>query len=315
MLQRIPDTENIKLKPAFVERYQKLLGDRYDSFIEYSFSFLRRAIRVNTLKSNPEEIKKRLSNWTLTPIPWTKNGFWIEGQRRDVGNLIESVLGYFYIQESVSMIPPIVLNPKPGEIVLDMCSAPGSKSTQIASMMENQGLLVCNDVTGARLRPLGINLQKSGIQNAIITLNKGQYFKKAEIQFDKILVDAPCSGTGTIRRSLKTVQVWNPYMIKRLSGIQKSLIITAYDILKPGGTMVYSTCSVEPEENEAVITHLLEERDAKIENIELNIKSTEPYLEFEGSKFNPEVKKCLRIWPMDNDTEGFFVTKIKKSEK
>ena len=142
---------------------------------------------------------------------------------------------------------------------------------------------------------------------------EGRYFKDSNIKFDRILVDAPCSGTGTIRKSLKTLRIWNPNAVKRLCGQQKQLLETAFQILKENGTIVYSTCSLEPEEDEAVVSSLLEKhKNAKLEEIELNIKRSEPILEFEGNKYNPEVKKCLRIWPQDNDSEGFFVAKIKK---
>ena len=141
---------------------------------------------------------------------------------------------------------------------------------------------------------------------------QGQWFKS--LQFDKILLDAPCSGTGTIRKSLKTLRVWNPYMIKRLAGTQKQLIETAFNNLKENGTLVYSTCSLEPEENEEVVDFLLNKyKNAALEEINLkNLKRSEPILEFEKNKYSEEVKKCLRIWPQDNDTEGFFVAKIKK---
>ena len=223
------DKNDIQIKEAFKERYSKLTD--WDSFKEVSLSFLRRSIRVNTLKSSINEVKKRIEkDWELTQIPWYKEGFWIEHRgvgeekRRDVGNLVEHNLGYFYVQEAVSMIPPIVLDPKPGETVLDMCAAPGSKASQIAQYMQNKGVLVANDFTGLRLAPLGINLQRCGVTNCIITQMHGQGFRNFE--FDKILVDAPCSGTGTIRKSLKTLRIWNSTMVKRLAGIQKQLIDT-----------------------------------------------------------------------------------------
>ena len=163
------------------------------------------------------------------------------------------------------------------------------------------------------MKPLSLNIQRCGITNCIITLMQGQWFKN--LNFDKILLDAPCSGTGTIRKSLKTLRVWNPYMVKRLAGTQKQLIETAFNNLKEGGTLVYSTCSLEPEENEGVIDFLIKNNDnAKIEEIKLkDIKRSQPILEFEKNKYDEEIKKCLRIWPQDNDTEGFFVAKIKKS--
>jgi len=253
----------------------------------------------------------------LQQIPWCKEGFYIEHikkERRDIGNLIEHTLGYFYTQEAASMIPPLVLEPEESDIVLDIAASPGSKTTQLASIMNNKGLLVANDYQTQRLKPLSINIQRCGITNCIITLMRGQWFKKSNIEFDKILVDAPCSGTGTIRKSLKTLRIWNPNMVKRLSITQKQLIETAFNILKTNGTLVYSTCSLEPEENEAIVDFLLNKyENAKLEEIKIKeINRSEPILEFDKNKYNDEVKKCLRIWPQDNDTEGFFVAKIKK---
>ncbi|MCK5629002.1 MAG: NOL1/NOP2/sun family putative RNA methylase, partial [Nanoarchaeota archaeon] len=252
--------------------------------------------------------------WKLTQIPWCKEGFWIEHhkkERRDIGNLVEHSLGYFYVQEAASMIPPVVLNPKPEEIVLDMCASPGSKASQIAQYMQNKGLLVANDYKGIRLAPLGINLQRMGITNFIITLMEGRRFKGH--QFDKILLDAPCSGTGTIRKSIKTLRMWNPLTIGKIAGQQKQLINAAFENLKPGGTMVYSTCSLEPIEDENVVTHLLDTySDAQLEDFEIPLKRGFVCNEFDGMSFHKDIQKCLKLWPQDNDTEGFFVAKINK---
>jgi len=163
------------------------------------------------------------------------------------------------------------------------------------------------------MKPLSINLQRCGVTNGIITLMEGQWFKKSGIDFDKILVDAPCSGTGTIRKSLKTIGIWNPDMVRRLSITQKQLIETGFNLLKENGTLVYSTCSLEPEENEEVVDFLINKyENAKIEEIKLNLKKSPSVIEFEKKKYNKEIEKCLRIWPQDNDTEGFFVAKIRK---
>ncbi len=315
MQAEIPKSKNIEIKPRFIERYSKLTN--WEEFKKCCLSFLRRSIRVNTLKISIKGLKQRLDNeWNLKQIPWCKEGFWIEHakkERRDIGNLIEHSLGYFYTQESASMIPPIVLEPKPRDIVLDIAASPGSKSTQIAQYMRNKGILIANDYTIDRMKPLSINLQRCGVANVLITLMEGQWLKKSGIEFDKVLVDAPCSGTGTIRKSLKTLSIWNPDMVRRLSITQKQLIETGFNVLKDDGTLVYSTCSLEPEENEGVIDFLLNKySNAHIENIELNIKRSDVVLEFEGKKYNDKIKKCLRIWPQDNDTEGFFVAKIKK---
>ncbi|MBR9690801.1 NOL1/NOP2/sun family putative RNA methylase [Candidatus Woesearchaeota archaeon] len=302
------------MKPGFEKRYRALCSD-YDEFMKYSLSFLRRSIRVNTLKAEVSDVKKRLEKkgWILTSIPWCKEGFWldhVEG-RRDIGNTEEHMLGYIYVQGAASMLPPLVLEPKPGERTLDMCASPGSKSSQMAAMMKDTGVLVCNDYKGMRARPLGINLQRMGSTNTIVSLMEGQRIK--DMEFDKILVDAPCSGTGTIRKSLKTLRMYNENMVKRLSATQRQLIDRAFNLLKPGGVMVYSTCTLEPHENEAVVSCLLDKYpNAKVMPIKISIERRDPILEFEGDKYNPQVKDALRIWPQDNDTEGFFVCKIKK---
>jgi len=315
--KEIPGKEKIMFKDGFVERYSRLTD--FDVFKEASLKFLRRSIRVNTIKISVDELKKRLDpDWILEQVPWCNEGYWIEfrgeEKRRDVGNLKEHALGYIYLQEAASMIPPLVLGPKPSEIVLDMCASPGSKTTQIAAMMENSGVLIANDYQGMRLKPLSLNVQRMGITNTILTLMNGQRFRRSGMQFDRILVDAPCSGTGTICKSLKTLRIWNPKMITKLARTQKELIDTAFNILKPGGTMVYSTCSLEPEEDEGVISWLLEKyENAKTLPIKLDIKHGPAIMEFNGGEYHPDVKHCLRLWPQDNETEGFFVTLLQKT--
>ena len=314
MLKPFPDADKYVFKEKFIERYSRLTD--WDVFKKYTLSFLRKSIRVNTLKISVEDCVKRLSkDWNLEPVLWCREGFYIEHKegRRDVGNTVEHALGYYYIQDAASMIPPVVLAPKPGEVVLDMCASPGSKASQIAQYMKNSGILVANDVKGDRLAALGINLQRVGSFNHLTTLMQGEKFADSGILFDKILLDAPCSGTGTIRKSPKTILMWNPDMIGRIVKVQKRLIMAAWKILKPGGTLVYSTCSSEPEENEGVVSYLLNNvKDAKMLEIDLPIKRSQPVMEFEGEKYNIEVHNCLRLWPQDNDTEGFFVAGIRK---
>jgi tRNA (cytosine49-C5)-methyltransferase len=314
-LEPIANAENIKFKKDFIERYSELTD--WDEFRKYSLCFLRRSIRVNTLLDSISNVKKSIEakGWELTPIPWCKEGFWINHpDRRDVGNLLEHHIGKIYIQEAASMIPPLVLQPKPGEIVLDMCASPGSKTTQMAVMMKSKGLIVANDYKGQRLQSLGINLQKSGLTNVLGTLMHGKRFY--EFAFDKILVDAPCSGTGTIRKSLKTITIWNAGMITKLARQQKELLENAFKNLKVGGDLVYSTCSVEPEENEGVVSWLLDKySNAKVVHVKLlGLKLAKPIMQFKKEKYNSQVKKAMRIWPQDNDTEGFFVCKIHKNK-
>lgn len=321
MPKPMPNPQLHLLKPAFVERYKELLGSNYEKFIECSFSYLNKSIRANTLKISIEDLKQRLEDrWTLTPVPWCKEGFWIaykgdehQEERFDIGNLPEHALGYLYVQDAASMIPPVVLDPQPKDVVLDLCAAPGSKTSQLAAMMRNEGLLVANDLQASRLPALSINLQRIGSTCTLVTKMAGQRFGKKGILFDKVLIDAPCSGTGTIRKSLKVLQMWSPKLVKRIAHEQKKLLEAAYEALKPGGTVVYSTCTQEPEENEGVVSWLLKKYpDAEAEPITLDIKRSKPVTEWLGETYDERVKHTLRIYPYDNDTEGFFVAKLRK---
>lgn len=293
-----------KWKEKFVERYKKLTD--IDKFLEISLKPLRKTIRVNTLKTTISEIKKRMK---LEPIPWCDTGFYIEGY--GIGNTLEHYLGYIYIQGAASMIPPIVLDSQKNDLVLDMCASPGSKTSQIAAMMDNTGLIIANDNAIDRLKPLTLNLQRCGVSNTVFTKMEGRWFK--DLEFDRILVDAPCSGIGTIRKSFNTIQMWNPNFSRKMCGIQKQLLSTAIPLLKENGTLVYSTCTLEPEENEGVVDAILQKfPEVKLEKIGLDIKHGPAVDEFEGRAYSSEVKKCLRIWPQDNDTEGFFIAKFRK---
>ena len=320
-LTPMPKPQEDLVKPAFEERYRKLLGDGgYERFLTYSFSYLRKSLRVNTLKVGVDELKRRLvDRWELVPVPWCPEGFWIsykgdedQEERFDLGNLPEHPLGYFYVQDAASMIPPVVLDPQPGEVVLDLCAAPGSKTTQLAAMMRNGGLVVANDLQGGRLSALGINTQRVGAKNVMVTRMPGQRFRRFG-GFDKVLVDAPCSGTGTIRRSMKVLQMWSPNLVRRMAKVQRGLVRAAFEALKPGGVLVYSTCTLEPEEDEGVVSWLLERYPgAEVLPIALDIRRSPAVMEFEGQAYHDAVRECLRIYPPDNDSEGFFVAKIRK---
>lgn len=347
------------LRKDFINRFENILGqEEYQKFMKYNFSYLDRCIRVNTLKADSNIIEKLSDEWMIEEIPFAKDAYYIRGKtRKDVGNLMLHKMGFIYVQEAASMIPPIVLDPKPGEIVLDMAAAPGSKTTQIASMMENEGLIFSNDLSFSRLGSLKVNISRCGIKNTIITNMNGIFFgnmikndnkEKLKIHksnkdslkkvswsnnfvydnmrsneknitsedgfFDKVLLDAPCSGSGTIRKSTNTLKIWNKGAIIRMQKAQFKLIDVAFNILKIGGTLVYSTCSLEPEENEFVIDFLLKKyKNVEIEKIELpSITKGKPILDFEGTKLDERIENVLRIYPHNNDTEGFFICKIKK---
>jgi len=298
-----------EFKQKFVERYSELTN--FEKFKEASFRDRKKSVRVNTLKIGVNEFLKDMHELKLKQLPWCREGFFVNGERTDLGNLIEHGLGYFYVQEASSMVPVEILNPKLGDFVLDMASAPGSKATQIAAKMENKGVLIANDNTYSRLSALNMNLQRCGVSNTVISLMEGRFFKGFE--FDRILLDAPCSGTGTINKSPRTILEWNPNGIRKLAAIQRQLIKTAFENLKSGGSLVYSTCTLEPEEDEEVVSYLLDTyKDAKLQKISLEINSSSPITEFLGKTYNSEIKKCLRIWPQDNSTDGFFVARIKK---
>ena len=311
--------DKVTVKTGFEERYRELLGKRYTSFIQTSVRFLRKSVRINTLKKPVAEVRPRLEEqgWKLSEVPWCKVGFWLKHSegRLDIGNTLEHTLGYLYVQEAASMLPPEVMEIEEGQLVLDMCASPGSKSTQIAQLLNGTGLVVCNDITGKRLKPLGLNIQRTGALNAVVTRGDGRRFSKLGEVFDRVLADAPCSGTGAIRKSLGTLAMWNPNSVRRLSRLQLGLLESGYSCLKPGGIIVYSTCTLEPEENEGVVSAFLARNDnAEMLPIKLPITRSPPVTKFAGNAFHKDVKHCLRIWPQDNDTEGFFIAKIRKPQ-
>lgn len=272
----------------------------------------------------------------------------------ELGRALEHLLGYYYIQELASMLPVIALKPKPHETILDLCSAPGSKTTQIASEMKNTGSIIANEVSIGRIKILSSNLERCGVTNTIITRRDGialcKKLRQEGFSFNKILVDAPCSGEGTLRSSPKTYVMWNPKTITSLSKLQKQLFRRAFEILKVGGEIIYSTCTHAPEENEAIANWALKEfsDQIQIEEINLPIKPREGLTNWEpprlednknkkisraigagrslGGKENlernlatvneekylKEVKKCARVYPHDNNTEGFFLVKFRR---
>lgn len=309
-----------EMKPFFEERMRMLLPDieDFDAFEKIVHTGPRSFIRANTLKMDADELFERLKKrWAISrPFPGYPEIMVVEQDLLpgELGNAVEHLLGYYYIQEISSMMSAIALNPKPGEIVLDVCASPGSKTTQIAAMMENSGTLIANDVALDRIMILSANMERCGVMNGIITRNDGimlcERLAKKGFSFDKILLDAPCSGEGTLRSSPKTFLMWNPKVVKKLGRLQKRMIAAAFKCLKVGGVLVYSTCTHAPEEDEEVVDFALRNFPVSVEKVALPLKCRPGLSEWNGDKLEGSKNVC-RIYPHDNDSEGFFVAKFK----
>ena len=312
----------IQPKPLFKERIETLLTNKLDR--EKFWKIIRKkcvnSIRCNTLKISTTELKNRLEKKWKIKQPFESNPeiMIVESNLLpgELGKSIEHLLGYYYVQEISSMLPPIALKPQSEEILLDLAAAPGSKTGQIAAMMNNQGTIIANDVSLGRISILSANLQKLGTSNTVITRHDGvilcKKLKQINMRFDKILVDAPCSGEGNLRSNPKTFIMWNIKAVKKLSRIQKKLASSALEILKTGGEMIYSTCTHSPEENEGVVQYLLDNFNAEVQSIKLPLKTRPGLTSWQDNKFSNELKLAHRVYPQDNNTEGFFLCKIKK---
>jgi NOL1/NOP2/sun family putative RNA methylase len=310
-------------KEGFVKRMEDLIGkEEAKTFFEISYTQTPDSIRCNTLKITPKELKVRLEGygWSIKqPFEIFPEVMIIESGPKpgDLGNSKEHLLGYYYVQEISSMLPIFVLKPKQNEIILDLCASPGSKTTQAAAMMNNTGNIIANEISMGRIAILNANLERCGVMNTIVTRKEGTalcntLMKKSRVRFDKILVDAPCSGEGTLRKSPKTFLMWNEKMIKKIASTQRRLAETAIRLLKDGGEMVYSTCTLAPEENEEIVNNLINKFDIEVEQINLPLKYREGICSWQGKEYSKEVSKCLRLYPQDNNTDGFFVAKIRK---
>ncbi len=316
------NSSKTELKPLFIERMKELLGEDFEFYLEILEVPPVRSIRCNTLKISPENLKKRLENngWKINQ-PWKDypEVMIVESQLKpgELGNSLEHLLGYYYIQELASMLPVLVLKPEKNQLVLDLCAAPGSKTTQMSAFMENTGTIIANEISIGRLRILATNLERCGASNVIITKKEGAAFckrlEKENIQFDKILLDAPCSGEGTIRSTPKTPVMWNINTVNLLSNMQKNLVSSAISILKKGGELVYSTCTHAPEENEEIVDFVLKNfSNMKIEKILLPIQSKPGILSWKDKEYSEDVKFACRVYPHVANTEGFFLAKFRK---
>lgn len=308
-----------KISQDFIAHISKQgLGDsELESFIDFCQKPLRRSIRINSLHFDTETISKQwlTAGYKLDPIPWEQDGYWIDENYKPLpaglGNYIAHQQGQFYIQEASSMLPVAALfaaNPTP-EVILDMAAAPGSKTTQIAAKLNNQGLIVANELSSSRLKGLFSNIQRCGVSNVCLTHADGRVFgEKTPEQFDAILLDAPCGGEGTVRKDPEALESWSLTSVLSMSELQKELIISAFNALKPGGTLVYSTCTLSQEENQIVCKHLLESFPEEVGIFNLSTL-------FPGAEKSATKEGYLHVFPQTFDSEGFFVACFKKTNK
>lgn len=266
------------------------------------------AIRVNPLKSD-----KHYDN----PIDWAPSCYWADMPRQELTALAEFATGEVFLQNASSFIPPIVLQPQEGDRILDMCAAPGGKASHVAAISKNGSELWVNDNSRPRLLRMQQNFERLGVRTHQVTmLTVDRIGRELPHEcFDRILIDAPCSGEGALQwNSPKSFTYWSTAQIKRLQKQQKQALRAAWQLLKPGGQLVYSTCTMAPEENEAVIDWLLRKNDdAIIVPIELDIpERVQSVTEWQGKEFSAAVAGCVRIKPSSR-MEAFFVAKIQKS--
>lgn len=304
---------------------------------------LRQSVRVNTLKSKnlflagDEGLEPpitglepvvlpldhaRLASGNFTPIPWADACYSYSGPKDALTRSKAFENGTIYLQNKASFIPPVLLDPQEGEVIADLCAAPGGKSSHIAALTGNVASLWVNDNSRARLAKMRANFERMNVQPAMMTLmNVEQLLRPGSpyegVSFDKILLDAPCSGEGLIDISnKKDMQYWSTAQIKRLATLQKRALKVAWKLLRPGGTLIYSTCTIAPEENEAVISYFMRHNDnATLLPIQLDLPERWPALkEWHGKPFHHDIAHSLRIKPA-NGTEAFYVAKLLKTNQ
>lgn len=270
-------------------------------------------LRVNTIKYNIEDLIAVLKkeNIEFEKVEWYENALIIKNvNERKLQELEIYKNGYIYIQSLSSMIPPLVLNPKRGDKVLDLTAAPGSKTTQMSAMMENEGYILANELDAIRCQRLKYNVDMQGASIVEINNANGEIIgEKYPNTFDKILLDVPCSGEGRFEiEDEKTYKNWSTKQVEELSQVQRKLFNSAIKALKPGGEMVYSTCTLNTKENEEILNWGLKNFKIRIEDIDLKLKNTTKGI---TKRFDNSLKKTIRVLP-NKYQEGFFVAKIIK---
>ncbi|MBI5958302.1 MAG: NOL1/NOP2/sun family putative RNA methylase, partial [Chloroflexi bacterium] len=305
-----------------LEHYRQFLSaDELARLVESLEHPRRPAIRLNTLKVDPAEARRTWPEWygwDVQPVPFCAAGWQITRQDHPLGQTLEYDMGQYYIQDAASMIPAELFSPAPAPLILDLAAAPGGKTTHLASRFEDRALIVANDTSASRIAALRSNLQTWGAAGVLITTAPGERFGRwFPEMFDAALLDAPCSGdTLRINSGRKTRTVSDRERLA-LCQRQSALLISAFQAVRPGGEIVYSTCTMAPEEDEAALDDLLRlyPQAAEIERVaHLPALASAPGLAADGERiFQPGVRHAVRLWPHLYQTSGFFAARIRKT--
>lgn len=306
-----------KLLEAF-ERYRDLIDD-WDAFVDALQRPLPVSFWINTNKIPEQAFVDILQEERLKPtaLPWYPNGYTLPSDSK-LGGRWHYLLGFSHIQEAVSLLPVMFLEPKPGERILDMCAAPGGKTAQIAMRMEGKGTLVANDANKGRLKAVRRHLSRLGLQNLAITKYDASNYPNAAGQFDRILADVPCSCQGTSRKKVKVAsRSLEMEFLQKIRRTQIAILKRAVKLCRPGGRIVYSTCTYAPEENESVVNEILQSfGPEQVRVLPMDIEGfrmEEGITSWEGESFDDSLRHTRRVWPHHNDTGGFYVAVLEKS--
>lgn len=306
----------VNLPQPFTQRMKDLMQDEYEPFIQSYQSSRVHGLRVNTLKVDVEQFLS-MAPFPLRPVPWTADGFYYPGDERP-GKDPYYHAGLYYIQEPSAMLPGVVLQPRPGEKVLDLCAAPGGKTVQIAAALRGEGVLITNDIHPNRTKALVKNIELYGIRNAVVTNESPQKLAQHFPQyFDRILVDAPCSGEGMFRKEPDMCKSWSEDAVEQYCIRQREILQYVPTMVKPGGVVVYSTCTFSPQENEQMIDHFLRE-NREFELLEIMKDhgisgGRSDWVESKSSSVR-DLEKTARIWPHHTEGEGHYVALLRKKE-
>ncbi len=293
-----------------LSRYLDFIPDPEEFVSHLSFPLVSH-LRINPIKAPEGRILELLQDEGVdlesTPVEW----FYRVKSEKDLGHLQAYLLGLIYPQAISSALPVLALEPGTDDTVLDICAAPGGKATHMAQLMRDQGLIVANDRKFGRITALTANIKRLGITNTVVTFFRGEQFPLVQA-FDKVLVDAPCSGEGKYRLGERGEIIFKKGGATNLPAIQKGILVRAFDLLRPGGVLVYSTCTFNPEENEGVITYLLKRRHARLVDWIPPLPASQGLTEFEGREYDSRCRLCRRFYPHQTGTVGFFVAKVVK---